>query len=88
MPTLFRSRLYEQQDQAYCSQFANIEQAAASQGEVLIGAPGSIIKHKRQGLSITHVNIWGQIERNWKRILVVPAETKRSRLVSNGFERG
>lgn len=46
---LFRSHLYEQHDQAYCSQFANIEQAAASQGEVLIGAPGSIIEHKRAG---------------------------------------
>jgi len=49
VPTLFHSHLYEQHDQAYCSQFANIEQAAASQGEVLIGAPGSVIEHKRAG---------------------------------------
>ncbi|MGN6319542.1 GSU2403 family nucleotidyltransferase fold protein, partial [Trinickia sp.] len=49
MPALFHSHLYELHDQAYCSQFANIEQAAAAQGEVLIGAPGSIIEHKRAG---------------------------------------
>ncbi|WP_234475663.1 GSU2403 family nucleotidyltransferase fold protein [Paraburkholderia nemoris] len=41
--------LYEQQEQAYCSQFANIEQAAATQDKVLMGAPGTVIEHKRGG---------------------------------------
>lgn len=49
VPTTFHSHLYEVHDQAYCLQFANIEQAAASQDEILIGAPGSIIEHKRAG---------------------------------------
>ncbi|KAG8154804.1 GSU2403 family nucleotidyltransferase fold protein [Burkholderia catarinensis] len=48
---MFRSRLYEQHDQAYCSQFANIEQAAAAQDVVLVGAPGTIIQHKRAGVA-------------------------------------
>lgn len=46
---MLHSHLYQQHDLAYCSQFANIEQAAASQAEVLIGAPGSIIEHQRAG---------------------------------------
>jgi hypothetical protein len=41
--------LYEQHDQAYCSQFANIEQAATTQRQVLLGAPGTVIEHKRAG---------------------------------------
>jgi hypothetical protein len=41
--------LYEQHEQAYCSQFANVEQAAATQDKVLMGAPGTIIEHVRGG---------------------------------------
>ncbi|WMY06704.1 GSU2403 family nucleotidyltransferase fold protein [Paraburkholderia phenoliruptrix] len=41
--------LYEQHEQAYCSQFANVEQAASTQDRVLMGAPGTIIEHKRGG---------------------------------------
>lgn len=40
-------RLYQSHDQAYCAQFANVEQAAASQDQVLVGAPGTIIEHRR-----------------------------------------
>ena len=46
---LITLRLYQLHDTAYCSQFANIEQAAATQDKVLIGAPGTIIEHKRGG---------------------------------------
>jgi hypothetical protein len=39
--------LYQRHDQAFCSQYANVEQAAASQGRVLVGAPGTITEHHR-----------------------------------------
>ncbi|WP_028227926.1 GSU2403 family nucleotidyltransferase fold protein [Paraburkholderia ferrariae] len=39
--------LYQQHEQAYCVQFSNIEQAAAAQDRVLVGAPGTIIEHRR-----------------------------------------
>lgn len=39
--------LYQLHDQAYCAQLANIEQAAAAQDRVLIGAPGTIVEHRR-----------------------------------------
>ena len=39
--------LYRSHDQAYCTQFANVEQTAASQDQVLVGAPGSVIEHRR-----------------------------------------
>ncbi|MFP6560282.1 GSU2403 family nucleotidyltransferase fold protein [Paraburkholderia sp. B3] len=42
--------LYQRHDQAYCAQFANIEQAAATQDRVLIGAPGTILEHRRGDL--------------------------------------
>ncbi|CAB3781920.1 hypothetical protein LMG28614_01320 [Paraburkholderia ultramafica] len=41
--------LYEQHELAYCSQFANVAQAAATQDKVLMGAPGTVIEHKRGG---------------------------------------
>ncbi|MEX3956306.1 GSU2403 family nucleotidyltransferase fold protein [Trinickia sp. EG282A] len=44
---MHRMPLYEQHDQAYCLQFANVEQAAAAQDTILLGAPGTIIEHKR-----------------------------------------
>lgn len=39
--------LYQRHDQAFNSQYANIEQASAAQERVLVGAPGTIIEHKR-----------------------------------------
>jgi hypothetical protein len=42
--------LYQRHDQAYCAQLANIEQAAASQDKVLLGAPGTILEHRRGDL--------------------------------------
>lgn len=47
MPPMPPFPLYEQHEQAYCSQFANVEQAAATQDKVLMGAPGTVIEHKR-----------------------------------------
>ncbi|WP_233886997.1 GSU2403 family nucleotidyltransferase fold protein [Paraburkholderia flagellata] len=40
-------RLYQRHDQAFNAQYANIEQASAAQERVLVGAPGTIIEHKR-----------------------------------------
>jgi hypothetical protein len=42
--------LYQRHDQAYCAQLANVEQACASQAKVLIGAPGTILEHRRGDL--------------------------------------
>jgi hypothetical protein len=42
--------LYQRHDQAFCAQLANIEQAAAAQPSVLVGAPGTILEHKRGDL--------------------------------------
>ncbi|WP_322045250.1 GSU2403 family nucleotidyltransferase fold protein [Paraburkholderia sp. J67] len=39
--------LYTRHEQAFCSQYANIEQGAAGQASVLVGAPGTIIEHDR-----------------------------------------
>lgn len=39
--------LYQRHDQAFQSQYANVEQASAAQERVLVGAPGTIIEHKR-----------------------------------------
>ncbi|MBB3259325.1 hypothetical protein F4827_004200 [Paraburkholderia bannensis] len=39
--------LYQRHDQAFCSQYANVEQGAAAQPRVLVGAPGTIIEHDR-----------------------------------------
>ncbi|WP_213307400.1 GSU2403 family nucleotidyltransferase fold protein [Paraburkholderia sacchari] len=44
------SPLYQRHGQAFCTQLANVEQAAAAQDTVLIGAPGTIFEHKRAGL--------------------------------------
>lgn len=42
--------LYQRHDQAFCAQLANVEQAAAAQDAVLIGAPGTILEHRRADL--------------------------------------
>lgn len=42
--------LYQRHDPAYCAQLANIEQAAATQDKVLVGAPGTILEHRRGDL--------------------------------------
>ena len=39
--------IYQWHDQAFNSQYANIEQACAARARVLVGAPGTIIEHKR-----------------------------------------
>jgi hypothetical protein len=39
--------LYQRHDQAFCSQYANVEQGAAAQPRVLVGAPGTIVEHDR-----------------------------------------
>jgi hypothetical protein len=39
--------LYQRHDQAFNSQYANVEQASAAQARVLVGAPGTIIEHRR-----------------------------------------
>lgn len=39
--------LYQRHDQAFGSQYANVEQGAAAQPRVLVGAPGTIVEHNR-----------------------------------------
>jgi hypothetical protein len=39
--------LYQRHEQAFCSQSANVEQGAAAQPGVLVGAPGTIVEHDR-----------------------------------------
>ncbi|MDA8255271.1 MAG: hypothetical protein M0Z99_06490, partial [Betaproteobacteria bacterium] len=39
--------LYRVHEQAYSTLFASLAQSAATQEQVLLGAPGTIIEHKR-----------------------------------------